>query len=89
MWAHGGRPGNGIDMDFSCTRAALAAFHRVMNEGPTFGNSPEKVERWDTACLTAAVDARAAFFLEAAGQYTRDERGMFAPESRGNSGNGR
>ena len=62
-------------MDFSRTRAALAAYHRVMDEGPTFGNSPGRVERWDRACLTAAAAAREAFYTEAAGEYTREECG--------------
>ena len=59
-------------MDFPRTRAALAAYHRLMNEAPTFGNSPEKVERWDKECLAAAIAVREAFYREAT-QYTLDE----------------
>lgn len=49
---------------FERTLAALAVFRRVMDEGPTFGDSPAKVERWDKQCLTAAVDVREAFWRD-------------------------
>jgi hypothetical protein len=64
-------------MDFSRTHAALAAYHLLMNEGPTFGNNPAKVERWDRECFAAAAAAREAFYVEAAaaGLYTREECG--------------
>jgi hypothetical protein len=47
---------------FARTQIALAVFRRLMNQGPTFGNSPAKVERWDRDCLTAAVDVREAYW---------------------------
>jgi hypothetical protein len=51
-------------MTFERTLSALAMFRRVMDEGPTFGDSPAKVERWDRECLTAAVDVREAFWRD-------------------------
>ena len=39
-------------------------FRGLIDEGPTFGDSLAKVERWDTECLTAAVDVREAFWME-------------------------
>ena len=49
---------------FERTQMALAVFRRVMDEGPTFGDSPGKVERWDTQCLAAAMDVREAFWRD-------------------------
>ena len=49
---------------FERTLIALAVFRRVIDEGPTFGDSPAKVERWDRQCLTAAVDVREAFWRD-------------------------
>jgi hypothetical protein len=44
-----------------------------MDEGPTFGDSPAKVERWDRECLAAAVDVREAFWHDSGGDpQTRD-----------------
>ncbi len=51
-------------MTFKRTLTALAVFRRVIDEGPTFGNSPAKVERWDGECVAAAVDVRHAFWLD-------------------------
>jgi len=49
---------------FERTQQALAVFYRIMDEGPTFGNSLEKVERWDKQCLAAAMDVREAFWRD-------------------------
>jgi hypothetical protein len=46
------------------TQLALAVFRRVMDEGPTFGDSLAKVERWDGQCLAAAMDVREAFWRD-------------------------
>ena len=51
-------------LPFERTLIALAVFRRVMDEGPTFGDSPAKVERWDRQCLTAAVDVREALWRD-------------------------
>jgi hypothetical protein len=49
---------------FGRTQLALAVFRRVMDEGPTFGDSLAKVERWDRRCLAAAMDVREAFWRD-------------------------
>ena len=49
---------------FERTQVALAVFRRVMDEGPTFGDSPAKLERWDRQCLAAAMDVREAFWRD-------------------------
>jgi hypothetical protein len=55
------------------TQVALAAFRRVMDEGPTFGDSLEKVQRWDRQCLAAAMDVREAFWRDSGAEArTRD-----------------
>ncbi len=60
-------------MAFERTLAALKLFRRLMDDGPTFGDSPAKVERWDRECLTAAVDVREAFWRDSgADPQTRD-----------------
>ena len=54
----------GLSMAFERTLAALTVYRRVMDEGPTFGNGPAKVKRWDTECMAAAVGVREAFWLD-------------------------
>jgi hypothetical protein len=49
-------------MTFKRTLVALKVYRRLMDEGPTFGNSLANVQRWDRECLTAAVDVREAFW---------------------------
>ena len=51
-------------MTFERTLVALKTYRRLMDEGPTFGNSPAKVQRWDRECLIAAVDVREAFWRD-------------------------
>ena len=51
-----------MSMAFERTLQALKVYRRLMDEGPTFGDSPAKVQRWDRDCLTAAVDVREAFW---------------------------
>lgn len=60
-------------MTFERTLAALKVYRRLMDEGPTFGNSSEKVQRWDRECLAAAVDVRAAFWMDSDVAYSREE----------------
>jgi hypothetical protein len=60
-------------MAFERTLTALKLFRRLMDEGPTFGNSLAKLQRWDRECLTAAVDVREAFWRDSgADPRTRD-----------------
>ena len=37
-------------MTFKRTLVALKVYRRLMDEGPTFGNSLAKVQRWDREC---------------------------------------
>jgi hypothetical protein len=55
------------------TLAALKAYRRVMDEGPTFGNSQAKAQRWHKECLAAAVDVREAFWMESEVPSSRKE----------------
>ena len=60
-------------MTFERTLVALKVYRRLMDEGPTFGNSLAKVQRWDRECLSAAVDVRVAFWHDCgADPQTRD-----------------
>jgi hypothetical protein len=49
-------------MAFERTLAALKVYRRLIDEGPSFGNSPATVQRWDSECLAAAVDVREAYW---------------------------
>ena len=60
-------------MAFERTLAALTVYRRLMDEGPTFGDSPEKVERWQKECLAAAVNVREAFWMDSEVPYSREE----------------
>jgi hypothetical protein len=60
-------------MAFERTLAALKVYHRLMDEGPTFGDSPAKVERWSKECLAASVNVREAFWMDSEVPYTRQE----------------
>ena len=60
-------------MAFERTLAALTVYRRLMDEGPTFGDSPAKVERWHKECLAAAVDVREAFWMDSDVAYSRKE----------------
>jgi hypothetical protein len=55
------------------TLAALKAYRRLMDEGPTFGNSPAKTQRWHKECLAAAVNVREAFWMDSEVPYSRKE----------------
>lgn len=43
---------------------ALEIYRHLMDEGPTFGDSLAKLQRWDSQCLMAAADVREAFWRE-------------------------
>jgi hypothetical protein len=60
-------------MTYERTLAALKAYRRLMDAGPTFGDSPEKAQRWRKECLAAAVDVREAFWMDSAVPYSRKE----------------
>jgi hypothetical protein len=55
------------------TLSALKAYRRLMDAGPTFGDSPEKVQRWHKECLAAAVYIREAFWMDSDVAYSRQE----------------
>ena len=60
-------------MTFERTLVALKVYRHLMDEGPTFGNSLAKLQRWDRECLSAAVDVREAFWHDmGADPQTRD-----------------
>ena len=60
-------------MAFERTLTALKVYRRLTDEGPTFGHSPAKVERWNKECLAAAANVREAFWMDSEVQYTREE----------------
>jgi len=60
-------------MAFERTLAALKMYRHLMDEGPTFGDSPAKVERWHKECLAAAVNVREAFWMDSDVAYSRKE----------------
>ena len=60
-------------MAFERTVAALKVYRHLMDEGPTFGDSPAKVGRWNKECLAAAVNVREAFWMDSEAPYTRQE----------------
>ena len=60
-------------MAFERTLAALKVYRHLMDEGPTFGDSPAKVERWHKECLAAAVNVREAFWMDSDVAYSRKE----------------
>jgi len=70
-------------MTFDRTLAALKAYRRLMDEGPSFGNSPAKAQRWHKECLDAAVAVREAFWMDSDVAYSREEcRSMSVDEVR-------
>jgi hypothetical protein len=70
-------------MTFDRTLAALKAYRRLMDEGPSFGNSPAKAQRWQNECLDAAVAVREAFWMDSDVAYSREEcRSMSVDEVR-------
>jgi len=62
-----------MSMAFERTLQALKVYRRLMDEGPTFGDSPAKVQRWNKECLAAAVTVREAFWMDSEVPYTRNE----------------
>jgi hypothetical protein len=58
---------------FERTLAALKVYRRRMDAGPTFGDSPAKVQQWHKECLAAAVDVREAFWMDSEVPYSRKE----------------
>jgi hypothetical protein len=60
-------------MTYERTLAALQAHRRLMDQGPSFGNSTEKVQRWRKECLAAAVNVREAFWMDSEVPYSRKE----------------
>ena len=60
-------------MTYERTLAALKTYRRLMDEGPTFGDSLAKVEHWRKECLAAAVKVREAFWMDSEIPYSRKE----------------
>jgi hypothetical protein len=60
-------------MRYERTLAALKAYRRLVDEGPTFGNSIANARRWHEECLDAAVNVREAFWMDSAVAYSRKE----------------
>ncbi len=58
---------------FERTLAALTVYRRLMEAGPTFGNSLEKPRRWRKECLAAEVGVREAFRMDSDIAYSRKE----------------
>jgi hypothetical protein len=60
-------------MTYERTLAALKAYRRLIEAGPTFGDSVSKAERWLDECLAAAVHACEAFWMDSDVAYSREE----------------
>lgn len=60
-------------MTFERTLAALKVYRRLMEGGPTFGDSPAKAQRWRKECLAAAVGVREAFWMDSDVAYSRKD----------------
>ena len=61
------------NVTFERTLNALKVYRRLMDAGPTFGDSPARVQRWHKDCLAAAVDVREAFWMDSDIAYSRKE----------------
>ena len=60
-------------MAFERTLSALKRYRRLIDAGPTFGDSPAKVQRWHKECVAAEVDVCEAFWMDSDIAYSRKE----------------